>query len=376
MCLPDGMGLEMYRTAVLVAALLSVFSVRADYDKGQRALETGRTDIALLEWRAAAADGDRRAMVALGRLYVHGLGVLQDYVEAYKWFNLAASRGAVEAVQERDVLSEKMTPDQIAAAQTRAAEWRDEAVQAPDTVRLTSVEASQVSVPNDETADSPRDPPSLEEIREAQTLLEAIGYIPGPADGRWGPRSMQAYSSFLRDASLPAEKVLSQEGLRVIREKAYGGGTHPEVAAPQSSVPDSDEDARTAAARSEQQLAEADDAAFSEAENKNCRSSSCKVDAYASYLRLYPEGRHANKAQRLTEEEERLVEDEAHADAKSKGTAESYQQYLLAYPDGRHSNEARQLHANATRAEARQELSVVRGEPKGSKTMIFKTHCV
>ena len=55
-------------------------------------------------------------------------GVPQDYVQAHKWLNLAASRttpGKLEDVRlARDKLAEKMTALQVAEAQRLAREWR------------------------------------------------------------------------------------------------------------------------------------------------------------------------------------------------------------------------------------------------------------
>ena len=108
----------------LIVALVIALPTMADYEAGQRASDAGDPGEALSQWRAAANADDRRAMLALGRLYMQGLGVLQDYVEAHKWFNLAASRGEATAAQERNALAEKMTPQQVATAQKRASEWR------------------------------------------------------------------------------------------------------------------------------------------------------------------------------------------------------------------------------------------------------------
>ena len=87
-------------------------------------MDAGNVDDVLAQWRVAADAGDRRAMLALGRLHVQGLGVSQSYVEAHMWFNLAASRGEMAAVGERDALAARMTPGQIATAQECAMEWR------------------------------------------------------------------------------------------------------------------------------------------------------------------------------------------------------------------------------------------------------------
>ena len=96
----------------------------ADYDVGKRAWDAGKPAEALAQWRAAADAGDRRAMLALGRLYLQGFGAPQDYVLAHMWFNLAASRGEMEALKEREAVAAKMTPQQVAAAQEQARTWR------------------------------------------------------------------------------------------------------------------------------------------------------------------------------------------------------------------------------------------------------------
>ena len=115
---------SVMRLVVLAIAVACALPAWADYEAGQKAWDAGRPDEALAQWRPAADAGDRRAMLALGRLYVRGLGAPQDYVEAHKWFNLAASRGEAAAVKERGALSARMTPQQVAAAQELARLWR------------------------------------------------------------------------------------------------------------------------------------------------------------------------------------------------------------------------------------------------------------
>ena len=112
------------RTTMLAVALIGAPAAVADYAAGQQAWDAGRPAKAVSEWRVAADVGDRRAMLALGRWYAQGLGVVQDYVEAHKWLNLAASLGEAAAVEERDALAARMTPQQVATAQERAAAWR------------------------------------------------------------------------------------------------------------------------------------------------------------------------------------------------------------------------------------------------------------
>ena len=69
------------------------------------------------------------AQFYLGGMYQNGQGVLQDYVQALAWFNLAAAHSpdAVtrsKAVESGDKVAAKMTPALIAEAQRMASEWK------------------------------------------------------------------------------------------------------------------------------------------------------------------------------------------------------------------------------------------------------------
>ena len=187
-----------------------------------------------------------------GRLYVQGLGVIQDYVEAHKWLNLAASRGEIAALHERDALTGKMTPQQIAAAQERAAAWRPDAIEAAGSAdagdareAVAAATASPSHSPSPAAAASappsppPSAPPPPHAIREAQALLAALGYEVGPADGKWGPRSNQAYRAFVRDAGLPGAETLTADALRAIRRIAARRSVTPSAAQPAAPAPSS-----------------------------------------------------------------------------------------------------------------------------------------
>ena len=216
------MAAQMFRVASLTLALslFLVLPARADYEAGQQAWDAGRFTEAVSEWEAAADDGDRRAMLALGRAFVKGLGVPQDYVEAHKWLNLAASRGDAQAAAERDALAEKMTVEEQAEARKLARAWHPGDRAGADTQLA-------AAPPTAEDAGAP----PVEALREAQALLAALGYDPGPADGNWGRRSVEAYRSFLRDAGLPSAEVLTPQALRAMRAIAERQGGAPSVAA-------------------------------------------------------------------------------------------------------------------------------------------------
>ena len=201
---------NMARWVLLGAALalLAAPAARADYEAGRKAWGAGRHAEAVAEWRGAAAGGDARAMLALGRAYLKGLGVPQDYVLAHMWFNLSASRGEARALKERDALSSRMTPAQVASAQDRARAWRPG--------------GQAAAPPAAPSSPTPAGPPPKRALAEAQGLLNALGYQAGAPDGIWGRRSVQAYRAFLRDSGLPPAESLTPDALRAMRKAARG----------------------------------------------------------------------------------------------------------------------------------------------------------
>jgi hypothetical protein len=92
------------------------------YDEGQGVLQDHKEAV---RWYAKAAEqGEASAQCNLGNKYWHGQGVPEDYIEAYKWLNISAAQGVELAVQKRNILREKMSPDQIAEAQRLCKEFK------------------------------------------------------------------------------------------------------------------------------------------------------------------------------------------------------------------------------------------------------------
>jgi hypothetical protein len=82
-------------------------------------------DAEAVRWyKLAAYQGLASAQANLGVMYSRGRGVPQSDVEAYKWWSLAAAQGSDDAANNRDIVSSKMTPAQIAEAQRLTAEWK------------------------------------------------------------------------------------------------------------------------------------------------------------------------------------------------------------------------------------------------------------
>jgi TPR repeat protein len=77
----------------------------------------------IAEYQRAAATGHAQALYELGLIYALGKDVEIDYVEAHKWFNLAALLGVHEAQTDRAELAEQMSTSEIAHAQRLARAW-------------------------------------------------------------------------------------------------------------------------------------------------------------------------------------------------------------------------------------------------------------
>jgi uncharacterized protein len=155
----------LFATGVLALGLIGT-AIAGPFEDGQVAYRRDDYAAALRLWGQLADQGNARAQFSLGEMYYIGQGVLrdnakadawyrkaadqgfdyaqfnlgvayedgglgvpQDYALAHMWFNLASSPATNAdlrqmAVQNRDQVAAKMTPDQIAEAQRMAREWR------------------------------------------------------------------------------------------------------------------------------------------------------------------------------------------------------------------------------------------------------------
>ncbi|MFQ3786182.1 peptidoglycan-binding protein [Halomonas sp. A29] len=128
-----------------------------------------------------ATIGDADAQYMLGQMHEAGQGTLQDFVEAHKWYNLAAARGHRHAVTARDAVAARMTVQQISEAQQAARTWQPRAT--PSGIALES--------------SSPVEGLSGQQlVAEVQRELNRLGYAAGPEDGLMGTRSRNAIRDF------------------------------------------------------------------------------------------------------------------------------------------------------------------------------------
>lgn len=125
-------GLAIPAAALLAALAWHVPALAGpaeDLAEAMEADDRGDYATAVSRMRALAETGYARAQAAFGTLYVTGHGVPQDFVEAYKWFSVAAARLEPgrehdEAVANRDLVAPKLSPPQIAQANDWAKAWQ------------------------------------------------------------------------------------------------------------------------------------------------------------------------------------------------------------------------------------------------------------
>ncbi len=97
----------------------------AVYIKGRNAYDNARTSgdfsEALALSRQLAAKGDKNGERLLKMVYLQlGWGGHRDYVQAYKWLSEGIAGGADYLVRWRQILTEKMTSDQLVEAKKMA----------------------------------------------------------------------------------------------------------------------------------------------------------------------------------------------------------------------------------------------------------------
>lgn len=149
-------------------------------------------------YRKAANHGLEDSQFNLAVLEAHGLGVKKNQANAYKWFAIAAKQGDPQAAKERDALKSQLTAQQLKAEAAAIKAWRPEPVNEAANI-VTADQAWASATPNKTL------------VKQAQLLLNKLGYAAGPADGEVGSRTTAAVITFERRNGLPQSGVISAE---------------------------------------------------------------------------------------------------------------------------------------------------------------------
>ncbi|MBN1365307.1 MAG: SEL1-like repeat protein [Syntrophaceae bacterium] len=189
-----------------IVILVFAANAKADFKAGVDAYGKKDYKTAIKEFQLLADQGNADAQYMLGYMYASGKGVLQDYIEAHMWFNLAAAQGKDRAVEARDKIAEVMAPQQIAEAQRLAREWKPKV--ASDQEAMKPFKTSEKIGPTGAAL-----------IREIQKNLTALGYDPGPADGVMGNKTHWAIRDYQKQAGLPIDGEPSPELLEQLKKE-------------------------------------------------------------------------------------------------------------------------------------------------------------
>ena len=107
----------------LILLLAFVVGCANEFNDGMDAFKQKKYKIAFEKWKPLAEQGHDDAQYKIGKLYREGLGVGQDYVEAYKWYYIVGKKGYGGGYKYMKMIRREINPAQVARAEKMAREW-------------------------------------------------------------------------------------------------------------------------------------------------------------------------------------------------------------------------------------------------------------
>lgn len=214
--------------------LLLLFSLPAlaqdPFEQGMQAFEEQDYTTAAAQFETLARQGDPDAQYMLGRLYTRGNGVIQDFISAHMWFNLAAAGGHRRAIAARDTVAERMTAEQLASAQQAARRFREDQSLLPADVpvgNLNDIPPRTVRLSPEEPI--PEAPPPVDQatVARIQLALSQQGYAIGPITGVVDEALSEAILDYQLTHFMPVDGQPSEELLARLLGEA---GSTPAIA--------------------------------------------------------------------------------------------------------------------------------------------------
>lgn len=127
-------------------------------------------------YHKAALQGVPEAMYALGLNHLNGVGVPKNPVEAYAWFDIAASQNNFTAINARESLATRMTRAEVEQGDRRAAVLIKEIM--PDNLRYAFIENSELRHNNQSQNFAQNQGTSAADIKANRTGSPAIRQQP------------------------------------------------------------------------------------------------------------------------------------------------------------------------------------------------------
>ena len=189
---------EWYRRAAQAGNAKAMHNLAVLFAEGA----VGKPDLtAAVTWfKKAAGYGVRDSQFNAGILYARGLGVKQDSAEAFKWFAIAAHSGDEQAKARREAIARAMPAQLLAEARATVEAFKptplDPVANVAPQPDVGWGAAPVAEAPGKVSFHSP------DLIEQAQAQLARLGFRPGPADGKMGPRTRRAVEAFQAAAGL------------------------------------------------------------------------------------------------------------------------------------------------------------------------------
>ena len=158
------------------------------------------------QWFAKAAEhGLSDSQFNLAILHQNGLGVSKDLKQAYKWFLLAAKSGDAEAAKRVQALALQILPQDKIRIEQAVASWTAKSEKAA----ANEVAPATKSWTKTAAANPAPKPEAL--VARTQSLLNALGYDAGAADGLMGPKTRAAIKAFQGSVGMDQTGIANQD---------------------------------------------------------------------------------------------------------------------------------------------------------------------
>lgn len=167
-----------------------------------------------------ASYGIKDSQFNLGILYVRGLGVKASLPQAYKWFDIVAKSGDIDAGEKRDEVEKALNPEQLKNIKAEIAQWKkkDWAIEAnviaPPPGYWRDGAETGVAVLSQKQGDTLY---SSSLVKEAQVLLNGLGFNLGEPDGVAGNRTKEAVRSFEYEIGLPQTGKITKKLVEILK---------------------------------------------------------------------------------------------------------------------------------------------------------------
>jgi hypothetical protein len=171
-----------------------------------------------LKWLGKAAESNvPDAQFSLGNVLSASTDSRESLTDAYYWFRIADANGVANASERADQIAAQLTPEERAGANARISHFISQKIpRAPTPGRVRSTEPAPTpanatrapAAPEPQTVSAPSPSPlsvSTDQISAIQTLLNQLGFDPGPADGAIGDQTRNAIRNYQRELGLPID---------------------------------------------------------------------------------------------------------------------------------------------------------------------------